>query len=153
MNAASSSARTVHRVGWLLMVAVGLSRVSIAAHDMWIEPTSFSPRVGQIVGVQLRVGENLRGNPLPRDSDLVNQFVVEDTGGRKPVIGRDGSDPAGLLRVAVPGMLVVGYSSRPSAIETVADKFNQYLKEEGLEAVAALRARRNETGASAREQF
>jgi len=33
------------------------------------------------------------------------------------------------------------------------EKFNQYLKEEGLDAVAALRARRNETGAKARELF
>ena len=36
-------------------------------------------------------------------------------------------------------------------IELPADKFNQYLKEEGLDAVAALRARRNETGAGARD--
>src|SRR5207249_2175772 len=32
-------------------------------------------------------------------------------------------------------------------------KFNQYLKDEGLDAVATLRAHRNETGATAREIF
>ena len=73
--------------------------------------------------------------------------------GRKPVVGRDGADPAGFLRVAAPGLLVIGYRSNPSAVELTADKFNQYLKEEGLDAVAALRARRNETGAVARELF
>jgi uncharacterized GH25 family protein len=52
-----------------------------------------------------------------------------------------------------PGVLVIGYRSNPSAIELAAEKFNQYLKDEGLDAVAAARARRNETGASAHELF
>ena len=45
-------------------------------------------------------------------------------------------DPAGLVRVAAPGLHVIGYRSNPSAIEIPADKFNQYLKEEGLDAVS-----------------
>ena len=56
----------------------------------------FSPQAGQIVGVQLRVGQDLLGDPLPRDSALVNQFVVEDADGRKPVVGRDGVRSGGL---------------------------------------------------------
>ena len=58
--------------------------------------------------------------------------------GRKPLVGRDGADPAGFLRVATPGLLVIGYHSNPSPVEQTAEKFNQYLKEEGLDAVAAL---------------
>jgi hypothetical protein len=137
----------------LVVAAIALSRAPLLAHDMWIVPTTFSPEPGEIVGVRLRVGYDLLGDPLPRDPALVNQFVVEDAAGRKPVIGRDGVDPAGFLRVAMPGLLVIGYRSNPSAIELAAEKFNQYVKEEGLDAVAELRARRNETGASARELF
>jgi uncharacterized GH25 family protein len=136
-----------------LGVAVALSQAPLFAHDMWIVPTTFSPEPGEIVGVRLRVGQDLLGDPLPRDPALVNQFVVEDAAGRKPVYGRDGADPAGLLRVATPGLLVIGYRSNPSAIKLAAEKFNQYLKEEGLDTVAALRARRNETGATAHELF
>ena len=44
--------------------------------------------------------------------------------------------------MGVPGLLVIGYRSNPSAIELAAEKFNQYLKEDGLDAVVALRARR-----------
>src|SRR2546427_2224787 len=69
------------------------------------------------------------------------------------LFGRNGTDPAGFLRVAMPGLLVIGYRSNPSAIELAAEKFNQYLKEEGLDAVAALRARRKATGARAHELF
>jgi hypothetical protein len=137
----------------LVVVAIALSCAPLLAHDMWIVPTTFSPASGEIVGVRLRVGQDLLGDPLPRDPALVNQFVVEDAEGRKPVIGRDGADPAGFLRVAMPGLLVIGYRSNPSAIELPAETFNQYLKDEGLDTVAALRARRNETGANAHELF
>jgi hypothetical protein len=150
----SWSASKFRHLGRLAAAAVILSIAPpLLAHDMWIDPTTFVPEPGTIVGLRLRVGENLLGDPLPRDPALINQFVFEDASGRKLVVGRDGADPAGLLHAATPGLLVVGYRSNPSAIEQTPEKFNQYLKEEGLDAVAALRARRNETGVKVREMF
>ena len=125
----------------------------LLAHDMWIEPATFSPENGEIVAVKLRVGQDLLGDPLPRDPSLIKQFIVEDSEGRKPVVGRDGANPAGFVRVAAPGLMVIGYGSHPSSVEQTPEKFNQYLKDEGLESIAALRASRNETGAKARELF
>jgi uncharacterized GH25 family protein len=122
------------------------------AHDMWIEPTTFSPAVGELVGMKLRVGEDLLGDPIPRNSALIERFIAADAEGTKPVVGRDGVDPAGYVRVATPGMLVVGYRSHPSAVDLSPEKFSQYLKEEGLEHVAATRARRGQVGAT-RELF
>jgi uncharacterized GH25 family protein len=141
------------RLWTLLLAVIALSRAPLFAHDLWIEPTTFFPEPGHMVGVRLRVGENLVGDPVPRNPALIDQFVVDEAGGRRPVAGRDGADPAGLLRVVMPGLLVIGYRSNPSAVELPADKFNQYLKEEGLDAIAALRARRNESGATAHELF
>jgi uncharacterized GH25 family protein len=143
---------TIRRLS-ALAAALSLTLTPLSAHDMWIEPTTFLPQVGQIVGAKLRVGQDLLGDPLPRDPSLIKEFIVEDGAGRKPLVGRDGADPAGYLRVAAPGLLIVGYFSNPSAVELPADKFNQYLKDEGLDAVAALRSRRNQTGAGAREMF
>jgi uncharacterized GH25 family protein len=140
------------RVGFLV-VAIAVSSASLLAHDMWIDPTTFSPDAGQIVGVRLRIGQDLLGDPLPRNPALINQFVVDDGTGRKPLVGRDGADPAGFLRAATPGLHVIGYHSKPSAVELTAEKFNQYLKEEGLDEITALRARRSESGAATREIF
>src|SRR5437762_5915571 len=130
-----------------------LSITPALAHDMWIEPTAFLPAAGEIVGVKLRVGQDFAGDPLPRNPALVNQFIFEDGAGRKPIIGRNGGDPAGFLRVNAPGLLVLGYRSNPSAVELPADKFNQYLREEGLDAIAALRESRRQTDAGAHEIF
>ncbi len=142
----------VRRSGWLLLLAL-CAAPPLLAHDLWIEPTSFSPRPGQVVGVQLRVGMNLAGDPVPRVPALVNQFVAARASERKPVLGREGGDPAGFLRVAMPGLQIVGYYSNPSRIELPAEKFNAYLEEEGLDSVLALRVLRNETAAGARELY
>ncbi len=134
-------------------VLVSLAGMSLSAHDMWIEPARFTPNVGDVVALRLRVGEALLGDPIARDARLVREFVVEDTDGRRPVVGRDGSDPAGLVRAASPGLLVVGYHSTPSVVDLTADKFNQYLREEGLDAIAADRATRRTTDRGARDTF
>jgi len=135
---------------WLLVIAAA---APLVAHDMWIEPATFYPQSGEIDSIRLRVGQELLGDPLPRVSSLINQFVVVDKDGRKPVVGREGGNPAGFVRPAAPGMLVVGYYSKPSEVELDAEKFNQYLKDEGLDAITSLRASRKQTNAKAHELF
>ncbi|MBA3639010.1 MAG: DUF4198 domain-containing protein [Acidobacteriota bacterium] len=130
-----------------------LTGASALAHDLWIEPSAFVVDAGKLIGIKLRVGVDLLGDPVPRDPALIDRFIAADRAGIKPIIGRDGEDPAGLLRVTSPGLVIVGYASTPSRIVLPANKFNEYLLEEGLESVAALRAKRNQTDAEARESF
>ena len=124
--------------------------VALLGHDMWIEPATFWPAAGQPVGVKLRVGQEMLGDPIPRSARLIREFIVVDAAGRRTVMGREGSDPAGYVRG---GEAVIGYWSHPSVVELEADKFNLYLKEEGLESVLAERARRKQSDLKVREQF
>ncbi|HUR33044.1 MAG TPA: DUF4198 domain-containing protein [Vicinamibacterales bacterium] len=119
------------------LTLVVVAHDTLAAHDMWIEPAAFNPDAGQIVPLRLRVGQDLLGDPLPRDSRLIRDFIVEDAEGRKPVVGRDGSDPAGFIRAARPGLVVVGYHSAPSTVLLTPEKFEQYVREEGLDHIVA----------------
>src|SRR6478609_7036925 len=145
-------APTLKRV-FSLTALIALGGTAVAAHDMWIEPTGFKPVIGRTVGFRLRVGQDFQGDPLPRDPNLIEQFIVADGAATTPVVGRDGADPAGLMRVASPGLYVVGYHSKPSPVVLQAPKFNDYLTQEGLEAIAAVRARKGESNAEAREVF
>lgn len=104
----------------------------VAAHDFWIEPTTFFPSLGQVVGAKLRVGQDLIGDPVGRSTELIKDFVSVDTTGRRPLMGREGRDPAGVARVDSAGLTIIGYNSNASHLELPADKFNAYLKEEGL---------------------
>jgi uncharacterized GH25 family protein len=137
----------------LVLVSLFAASASLSAHDFWIEPTGFAADLGRVVGVKLRVGQDFHGDPVPRRDELIGDFVVVDAGGRRQVVGRDGSDPAGLLRVTSSGVMVIGYRSRPSPVTLPADKFTAYLKEEGLERVIAARARSNASERDGREIF
>jgi uncharacterized GH25 family protein len=137
----------------LIFLTVLAASASLSAHDFWIEPTGFMADLGRVVGVKLRVGQDFHGDPVPRSDELIGDFVVVDVNGRRQVVGRDGADPAGLLRVTSPGLMVIGYSSRPSAVTLPADKFTAYLKEEGLEAVIDARARGQASQREGREIF
>ena len=136
-----------------LLTAVLAASASLSAHDFWIEPTGFMADIGRVLGVKLRVGQDFHGDPVPRSDALIGDFVVVDAGGRRQVVGRDGSDPAGLLRVTSQGLMVIGYRSRPSPVTLPADKFSEYLKEEGLDAVIAARARSQASQRDGREIF
>jgi uncharacterized GH25 family protein len=132
----------------LVLCAALATSASLSAHDFWIEPTGFNADLGRVVGVKLRVGDDFHGDAVPRTEQLIDEFVVVDASGRRQIVGREGSDPAGLLRVMSPGLMVIGYHSRPSPVTLPAAKFTQYLKDEGLDMIVAARER---SGASARD--
>ena len=99
---------------FLVLATFLAASASLGAHDFWIEPTGFMADLGRVVGVKLRVGQDFHGDPVPRQDELIGDFVVVDASGRRQIVGRDGSDPAGLLRVTSPGLMVIGYHSRPA---------------------------------------
>ena len=134
---------------WLMLGTV----TGLSAHEMWIEPTSFSVDLGRVLGVKLRVGDNFHGDPIPRTESMIDRFVVADTNGTREVVGREGADPAGLLRVTAMGLMVVGYQSKPNPVTLPGPTFTSYLKEQALEAVLAARRARGQTDAEGREVF
>jgi uncharacterized GH25 family protein len=138
---------------WLTAAFALATTAGVAAHDFWIEPSTFEPGVGGVVRLHLRVGEQFSGDAVARDDARIERFVVAGPAGEADVRGRDGMDPAGLLRLDRAGTWVVGYRSRPSSVRLEAAAFEQYLKEEGLERVIDERARRGESRAPGREIF
>jgi uncharacterized GH25 family protein len=124
-----------------------------AAHDFWLEPSAFHPQLGALIRVHLRVGDHFAGEPVGRNDARIERFFVSSPSGERPVVGRDGADPAGLVRVDQPGTWIIAYRSRPSRVELGAPAFEQYLKEEGLERIVEEREKRGESAAPGREMF
>jgi uncharacterized GH25 family protein len=137
--------------GWAL--AAAFLAAPLRAHDFWIEPSSFRPQVGETVSARLWVGPRLQGEPFPRVSKLIVTFALFAGSGETPLMGRDGDDPAGTVRISTAGLQLIGYRSRDYPVSIEAAKFEEYLREEGLEAIAEGRAHRGETGKPAREVF
>jgi uncharacterized GH25 family protein len=122
-------------------------------HDFWIEPSTFAAKPNELVMVSLRVGDDLEGEPVPRDRSKIRSFVAAGPQGETPVIGRDGSDPAGLARPTVPGAYVLGYQSERTPNALAAKKFEHYLYDEGLGRIVELRQQRGHSAKEGREVY
>jgi uncharacterized GH25 family protein len=133
--------------------ALTISAAPLFAHDFWIEPSAFRPPVGATLGVRLVVGQKFRGDALPRNPAMIERFVFVTDAGEVAVAGRAADDPAGTVRIEQPGLGLIAYRSRESSVSLEAPKFEEYLKEEGLEAVIAARAKRGESQKPSRELF
>ena len=137
----------------VLAAAALLLAGSVQAHDFWIEPSTFHPQPGTTVAVGLRVGQNFVGDPVPRFSALIEQFVIRQAGSEQPIGGSDNIDPAGFFRADGQSTAVIAYRSIGSYIELPADKFEDYLRQYGLERIIDLRAGRAERAKPGRERF
>ena len=116
----------------IAVLAAVLIASPVLAHDFWIAPSAFTPGVGEPVTLNLWVGEHLGGETLPRNEALIEWFSAIRGGIQAPVLGFDGSDPAGFLRPEAAGGVVIAYRSLRSAVELPAEKFQAYLALEGL---------------------
>ena len=126
---------------------------TVFAHDLWIEPSSFRPAVGERVTAALRVGQDLAGEAVPRIPAWIDRFILKGEAREIPLIGRTGADPAGMVAIAEPGAQWIGYQSNSYPMTVDAQKFETYLKEEGLERITAERAKKGQSQALGRERF
>jgi len=149
-------------LGALALFAAPAARPA-AGHDFWLAPSRFEPAQGELVTVGLRVGEpwtgesadepGPAGEPVVRDPGRIERFVLVGPAGEEPVGGRDGAEPAGLVRPPSPGRYTLVFRSLPTPITLDAARFEAYLAEEGLDGVLAARAARGASGESGRERF
>jgi uncharacterized GH25 family protein len=134
--------------------AAMLWALPLAAHDFWIVSSSFRPAVGSPLALRLRVGENLRGDPVPRDTAQVDRFVLLGPGGEVAIQGPPGADPAGFTRLqGEAGLYTVVYRSHRTRLDLPPDKFAEALKKEGLERILDLRRSRGESAKPSTEVF
>lgn len=136
-----------------LAAALLLAAGSAYAHDFWIEPSKFVVEVGESVTLRLREGEALLGNSLPYIDEWFRDFSQSDARGRISIVSEMGNDPAAVIRIRRGGTTLLGYRSAGNFVVLEPDKFENYLRMEGMEFVLALRARLGETERAARENF
>jgi uncharacterized GH25 family protein len=138
----------------LLTIVLAFIAISASAHDFWIEPSTFHPNVGDRVTAALRVGQKLAGDPMPRIPAFIDRFVIRgESGVEGPMIGRTGSDPAGIALISDAGLHWIGYQSTPYPVALEAVKFEDYLRDEGLERIVEARKKKGQSATPGRERF
>jgi hypothetical protein len=119
----------------LLTLLTGMLLASPAlAHDFWLVPSTFQPKDGAPVDVQVLIGHPGQSEPFARDETHFEAFVAQHSGPALPVAGEAGRDPAGTVSLPSPGTWMLLYRSRHRFVQLTPEKFTSYLDEEGLTA-------------------
>jgi uncharacterized GH25 family protein len=137
----------------LSALAAVAATAPLLAHDFWMEPSSYLAEKGSLLSVTLKVGDYGIGEKVPRAEERIVDFAIRGTGLEKKIVGRDGGDPAGYVRLESEGLFVLGYRSSQTFVELEASKFESYLREKGLDAALELRTQRAENAAKGREMY
>ncbi len=137
------------------LVAAGLTTFVFpaAAHDFWIEPTFFDAAPGTEIPIVLRVGEDLAGDTVPYINDWFSDYRVVMPSGSEPIAALLGDDPAGRFIAGEAGLYLIGYRSSRDFVELQPEKFDSYLRNEGLENIIERRAALSESERPARELY
>ena len=144
--------RECSRFGLLLSVLWLLTPTAFA-HEFWIEPSSFRPAVGAPFDVDLRVGQEFRGDSMIYLPESFERFVTINARGQKNVEGVPGDDPVARLTIAEPGLLFIAYQSTRYSLNMDAATFKHYLEKEGLDHIAALRTQGGTNDKPVREVY
>src|SRR5262245_32992909 len=132
--ALQTTRRAARRVALRIALRAALLAVTLAqsmaasAHEFWLEPTAFTTPAGTPIGVFVCNGSGYEGWSLPRDSRRIEEFVAVGADGSHPVVGMDGSDPAGLVRLTAPGGYVIAFQSNRAMTVQTDLKFDDYLR-------------------------
>ncbi|MGQ0430384.1 MAG: DUF4198 domain-containing protein [Gammaproteobacteria bacterium] len=142
------------RTAWMLLgLVVGLGGARAHAHEFWVEPAAFRLGNGERLGVRLCVGDGFDGWSLPRSTERIEKFAAIGPAGERPVVGLEGADPAGVVRLATPGFHVIAYRSNRAFQSLTADRFDEHLRDKGLDRIAALRKKHGASRGKVREAY
>lgn len=131
------------KLRWLAAWGLALLFTPVAhAHEFWLVPDNGLTREGREVELELRIGPTWPGVQTSRLPGLVRWFRAHDAEGVREVADvahRQGASAVGHITARAAGSLIVAMRSNSRRVELPAPEFNQYLEEEGLTRILALR--------------
>lgn len=125
------------------------------AHEFWLQPQKFRFAIGEAVEVDFKMGENFEGESWDLTKHKVERLNVYTTKGKADVVKdvQAGKSKNLSYNLATEGTHLFVMQSNAAFIELDGEKFNEYLKEDGLEDVLDQRTNKGELDKSAKEHY
>lgn len=139
-----------------VVIALLMLPLRLAAHDYWLEPDHWAGAPGDPVALRLFVGENLRAEDEREfQRARVTQCLLVTAAGRRNLRDSltEGVKPFAQVTLGAAGTQLFALERKSASITLEADKFTDYLREEGLEQIVTERARSGESGRQGRERY
>ena len=146
------------RFAAMLLAGIVALAAPALAHDFWIQPDAFRVVPGDTVPLSLQVGHGTGRERSAMPLRRIVRFDATGPGARRVDLRKrlqiGGATGDATVAFARPGLYVVALATDDTAISRLpADKFNAYLKEEGLAPASTLRARLGRTQAEGVERY
>lgn len=140
----------------LLAVLAALAAFPALAHEFWLWPQTFTPAPGARLSLTLHVGENFVGEQAGFTSshaERMQHYAAGQSHDMRSQLPAATVLPEFHLTVNTAGTHLIAYDSYPSSITLPAQKFHDYLREEGLEHIIRQREQAGLAGTPGRERY
>jgi hypothetical protein len=139
----------------MILLALGCA-LSARAHEFWVLPDRFQlPGPGAAV-LSLAVGQEFTGERVGFSRPLLGHFQHLSAAGLADLRARvpaETAAPSWRVELARPGTHLLAITTAPSEIVLPADRFTDYLRTEGLDAVLRERERTGRSQTAGRERY
>ncbi len=127
----------------------------LQSHEFWLEPMKFKIKAGEEMAISFLVGENFTGQAWDLEKHRVEKMILLEKGTVKNLSASVPTVKGAKLKVTIanPGTKVLALKSNAASIELDAQKFNEYLKEDGLDDVYDWRVKNGQENTGAKELY
>lgn len=135
----------------LLFVLINL----VEAHEFWMQPVKFFLQPGEATDVRFYVGEMFMGEPWSLKNHRVEKLDLHNNSDAKSLLDSIRDDPKVNLRLSIQqeGTHLLALQSNNAFSELDGEKFNEYLKEDGLDDVLSERKKTGTLNKAAKEFY
>jgi uncharacterized GH25 family protein len=124
------------------------------AHEFWLEPQKFLLSIGEKINFRVFVGENFTGENVDFSLFEIKKFSHYSGKDKKNINGQlTEQNLSDFLHFDTEGNHLIAFNNSNKHIELEAEKFNEYLKDDGLDNVAAYRKKHKELNKKGTEQY
>jgi uncharacterized GH25 family protein len=149
------STATIFRKTTLLIVLISGSFGLCFSHEFWLQPIKFMLKTGEKLDVSIFVGEGFTGELWSGSKDRITKLTHYSRLGQQNALDNvSTTDPQHIkMAFSSPGNHLLAFNNDNKFIELEADKFNEYLKEEGLDNALSDRSQKGNLTKKGRELY
>lgn len=124
------------------------------AHEFWLEPQKFLLTIGEKINFRIFVGENFTGEKVDFTKFSLQKFTHYTSKGEENTKGNlTEQNINDFLKFEIEGNHLIAFNNTNKHIELEAEKFNEYLKEDGLTNALAFRKKQGQLNKKGREEY
>jgi hypothetical protein len=127
----------------------------LSSHEFWLHPEKYIYNRGEKINIRFFVGENFEGENWHGNNSRLQSLKLFYGGVSDDLSGLLGEAEGDSLELTMldEGTNLIAFHSTNTFIEIAAAKFNDYLKEDGLQNAIEYREKNNETDSAGREYY